>query len=195
MEYTAYLMGITSQNSQIGSLFLKNRPNALEITCKDAANPGTFSKMIHLLQTGLVIYGYEHDWKELIDVSKRPVVKEVRAEETQKTIEISEDIWKEIAWVFQSKDQLAAYWFGTSISADEIPKKYVAMYYAAKELADNSKWPETAGGLLEQLKKAADYARLDEEDLGERGLEKPDFTFDMNLLKEAEKVVMGQIQK
>lgn len=55
MEYTAYLMGITSQDIQIDRLFLKSRADALEITCRDAANPGVFSKMIHLLQTGLII--------------------------------------------------------------------------------------------------------------------------------------------
>ncbi len=195
MEYTAYLMGITSQDIQIDRLFLKSRADALEITCRDAANPGVFSKMIHLLQTGLIIYGYEHDWKALIDVSKKSVVKEIDEQKMQRAIEISDHIWKEITWVFQSRDQLAAYWFGVSVSADEVPKKYVAMYYAAKELKENNNWPETAIDLLEQLKKAADDARLDEEALGEQGLEKPDITFDMDLLKEAERIVIGQIQK
>lgn len=194
MEYRAYLEGINSNEICIDRLHLKSCAGNLEIICQDAGKPGAFRKLVHLLQTGLIIYGYEHDWKELIALCGAPVFDCPQKNENNAAVEITDHVWEEIRWIFQSEYNLAAYWFGVSLTAKELPRRYVAIYYAAKRLSDSGKWPDDAGGLLERLKTAADAARLDEEDLGERGLEIPEVAFDPELLNQAEKTVIRQFR-
>lgn len=197
MEYRAYLPYISGEEGTADCLTLTPFGNGLMVSAADAGNRGAFYRLLHLLQAGLAIYGYEHGWEELRRQSMRPAAGESTACEDgrEAALKVPQNVWKEIQWIFKHEDRLAAYWWGVSLAAEETSKKYLALYYAAAELEKSGRWREENRPALEALKALADRIRLNEEDAEERGLAVPELVYDWKLFSEAQRVIEKHFEK
>lgn len=191
MKYRAYLQQLNSEDVCVGGLNIKSVSGNLEITSDTAETIGKFYRQIHLLQTGLIMYGYQHRWSELIEVSAYPTAQTAEAQE--KAIAVPLPVWKEIEWIFTDENHLAAYWCGAAIAANDISRKYLALYYGYNQLKRMGQLNQEELTIWEQLKKVADQVRCEEEELEEKGLEIPDPVFDPDFVKTVTKQLFDKV--
>lgn len=191
MEYKAYLWHLDSEEICIGGLKIKGISGNLEITSDKMETVGKFYRQIHLLQTGLILYGYQHQWPELIEISACPTAKTAGGEE--KAIRVPLSIWKEIEWIFTDECHLTAYWCAAAIAAKDMAKKYLALYYGFSQLKRTDQLEEKDQLIWAQLKQTADQIRCDEEEMEEKGLEIPDVIYDPDFAEQISKQLFDKV--
>lgn len=175
----------------INGLLLTDSEDGLLIRPASSEDQESFYRRLRLLQAGLAIYGHGYGRKELVETCMRPLPppQTDRAVNGEAVMKIPAEAWKEIEWIFQHEDRLAAYWWAVSLTEEAIPRRYLALYYALSALKKNDHLNPQGREKLEKLKIMADRIRQDEEEAEERGEVLTELIPDERLFEEAQELL------